>query len=581
MTYAADDYVAPRPVKVMFHVDKLPYDQGMRRQLSMSLTTLAKRQHDGSAQEHRLTAQLLMLAMRLDRKNDSAVELNKRLSRGKDSREIDEESKRKAMRSLRWAIGKLSNISTSSDARILEAYLKDVHTALENNASIAITDEEKTRWEGIVPVLVMKSVSDRADPIAHGSDGRPKLPRPPRPPITDPGDEDKKPEFTQWSNHTSTITTPLIFFKIEDERTIRNEQLATMKTKISPRIKMESILSLELVPWADVEMIEEFTDKINPVMKELFGKYESVKVEITTSGRLSDRNRSRILLPLSLQLKASAEKIEIRNRICVLGNLSGDSITRGSDFYQLLKYFRNSEIKNYRILVPSNAEADLRQLIALEEEDFFVRNEVIQVSNIDEAVDMLGKSKNSSINLASVEFAKIQEMIGDKSVGPFAVNSGVKSKLEEIVAKNPNHLSAKMILLRGNPSRGRKLDSFFVADELSVVLGRTSYLNKRTADRLSAGHLYEMAQAIEEKIEELSPLLDNKDRELPVHLVEIKDYLETLARAAARRHKDEREEKRVSKILIRTLEDNLAGFKLKYKEARTQLDSILKHHPNK
>jgi len=64
--HAQNSYIAPKHTQVMFRVDKLPMDKGSRKWLSMHLTTLAKREHDGSEKQQRLTAQLLMLAMRLD-----------------------------------------------------------------------------------------------------------------------------------------------------------------------------------------------------------------------------------------------------------------------------------------------------------------------------------------------------------------------------------------------------------------------------------------------------------------------------------------------------------------------------------
>ncbi len=574
--YAEDPYVAPQAIKIMFHLDKLPIDQGTRRHLSLNLTILAKRAHDGSAVEHRLTAQLLMLAMRLDRENTSAFELNKNLSKGRALPVSDVQAKVKALHKLRRTIDLLSKTDRLSEARILEAYLQDVLIALDNNSPLAAADEEsKKRWDGIVSAAEKKP-KRHTDPIVKRPDHSVKDVEP-TPPKLDP--KDKRPEFTKWTRQSTGIATPLIFFKMEDERTRYSDQMAIINTLISPRVKMESQLSLELKPWADAEQIEVFQSKIDRLMKAQFGKYESLKVEITTSGRLSERSRYRILLPLCLQLKASQRNIQMREGICVLGKLSGNNITRESDFWHLLKFVRKSDTKNYRLLIPLNAEADLRQLIALEEEDFFVRNEVLMVSNIEESVDLLGKSEKPAINEASAEFAKIQQMIGVKSVGPFAANKNIRAKLEEIIAKNPNHLSAKMILLRGNVSRSKKLDTYFIADELSVLLNNTSYLNKRAEEDISGRHLEKMAKEIEAKLEELEPFLDANDRKLPGHLIEIQDYLETIAKAKAKQLQDMRQEKRASKAAKKTITEALGSFKTKYIEAKTHLDQIMSQPP--
>jgi hypothetical protein len=580
--YAEDTYLPPKAIKVMFHVDKLPIDKGMRKQLSMNLTILAKRAHGGDAMEHRLTAQLLMLAMRLDRENTSAAELNKSLSKGGILPVSDVQAKVKSLQKLRDTIDLFSKADQLSEERLLNDYLKDVLVKLDKNSPLAaVHKEDKNRWTGIV-IAFDNSSPERAIPNPISS---PKPAptaeltenlvneRKPIPP--EPDQNNKKQEFTKWTKHNSGITTPLTLFTMLDDRARYRHEIVTMNTQISPRVKMESNLSLELKPWADAEKIDDFKNRIDPLMKAQFGKYESLKVEITTSGRLSSRSQRQILWPLFLQLKASERNIQVREGILVLGRLSGQNITRGSDFWHVLKLLRKSDAKNRRLLVPVSAERHLKQLVALEEEDFFVRNEVLLVSNLEESVDLLGQSVKSSVNEASVEFTKIQQMIGDKSVGPFAVNKEIRMRLEGILAKNPNHLSAKMILLRGNVSRPRKLDSYFIADELSVLLKKTSFMNKRAVEDIGGGHLGRLAEEIGKAVKELDPFLDSDDREMTSQLIEITGYLETLARAKAKQQEDFYQEKRESSAVKRTITQALDDFKVKYLEVKTHLDKVM------
>lgn len=582
--HAEDSYVAPQANKIMFQVDKLPIDKGIRKHLSINLTTLAKRSHDGSAQEHRLTAQLLMLAIRLDRENISAVELNQNLSKGGVLPVSDVQAKVDALKKLKRMIEMLTGTDKLSEGRVLEVYLKDVYIALDGNSPLAATHKENlNRWDGVVPVFVRKNTDlDKpkpAEPVEAGNEN--DMPDKPNIPNSADGEEEelgsteldineKKQEFTKWTKHNSGITTPLIFVKQTDDKLEYSHVIATMYTQISPRVKLESILSLELKPWAKPDRIEVFQKYLNPLMKEQFGEYESLQVEITTSGQLSEKSDEKILLPLCLQLKASEKNIQIRDGIAVLGKLSGKEITRNIDFWHLLKILRKSDAKNQRLLIPFSAEADLRQLVALEEEDFFVRYEVLLVSNIDESVDLLAQSSIDAVKEASEEFSKIQQMIGMKSVGPFAVNKKVRARLEGILAKNPNHLSAKMILLRGGVSRSRKLDSYFIADELSVLLKETSYLNDKDKENLNAESLVKLAKKIEETVEELYPFVDSEDRELVTYLTDIADFLETISRAKG---------KRESIAIDRTITNALNNFKIKYLEAKTHFDSIMSSPP--
>lgn len=578
--YAEENYIAPQPNKIMFHVDKLPLDAGMRQKLSTNLTTLAKRTHDGSAAEHRLTAQLLMLAMRLDRDNKSASELSYNLAQGDVLPVSDVKARLKALEWLRVVVEVLGRTDRLSEARVLEVYLKDVLIALDMNSPLAAVHKENAnRWDGILPAYVRKRPRAKIPediPEPHVSSDISILPLSggkvlDEKSLNDLEIENPKPSnFIKWTNRSTAISLPLVLVEKDEFKSIYRTEMVEMRTLISPRVKLESELSLELKPWIKPEYVSEFKHRLEPFMKQYFGKYESLKIEVTTDGHLSTRNKENIILPLCLQLIASQKDIQIRDGMSVLGKLSGNKITRGSDFWHLLKILRSSDRSNQRLLIPYTAEPDMKQLVALEEEDFFVKNEVLLVSSIEEAEDLLAMSKKAEINEASQEFAKIQQMIGSKSVGPFAVNKKVRAVLESILIKNPNHLSAKLILLRGDVSRSRKLDTYFVADELSTLLEQTAYLTDKKAFEINGHSLNEVVNKIDAVIEELEPFIAANDRSLVTYITDIAGYLEEFSRA---------KEKRDSIAIQRTMTNALNNFKLKYQQAKTHLDEIMSKPP--
>ena len=532
---------------------------------------------------------ILMLAMRLDRENTTAAELSKNLAGGGKLPVSDGQERLKALQNVRRNVETLSKTDRLSEARVLEVYLKDVLVGLNNDSPIAASHRENhNRWDGVVAPYVNKSTEQkRPDPDSdnHLSPEQPdtsngdadmpdsSLENEDEPNLTDSDQSQQQLQFTKWTKQSSAIKTPLFLVKMVDDKPIRIEKMVTMFTKISPRVKLESKLILELKPWKKPEEVDSFKSKLDPMMKSEFGEYESVKVEVTTEGILSDKSKNNVSLPLCLQLHASKVNIPIRDGIVVMGQLSGKTIKRNSRFWQQLKLLRKSEANDQRLLIPFNAEPDLKQLVALEEEDFFVRNEVIIVMNLDEAIDLLSESNNADINEASEEFARIQQMIGSKSVGPFAVNKKIRAKLESILIKNPNHLSAKMILLRGDVGRSKNLDSYFVADELSRLLEKTSSLNEKQEDGINGGSLVKIAKEIEEVIEELEPFISAEDRKLTAHLTEIAGYLEDISRAK------EKQSKRESIAVSRTITAALNNFKIKYLEAKAQLDEIMSKPP--
>lgn len=588
INYAESPYESPQPVKIMFQVDKLPMDKGMRQNTSRNLTILAKREHDGSVKEQRLTAQLLMLSMRLDRENKEAPELNKKLSDGGSLPKADEQAWKNALNGIRRTSELLSKTNGLSEAKALDVYLQDVLVAIDGSNPIAARQEEYIkRWEGIVGTVEKEEVIAMPDVIRENNDDPDDVFDQANANNDEPSGEhenrasdgENSQEYARWKMHNSSIKLPLTFFTVEEEHVRHTEEFAFMNIKIFPRVKLDSNLMLELKPWADEEQIGEFKQKLEPMMKTQFGRYESVKVEIETDGRLSSRSLGRMMFPLTLQLKASERNIELKKGLSALGELSGTKITRNHDFWHMLKYYRKEKTSGQRMFIPVAAAADLMQLVALEEEDFFIRNEVLLAPDVDSAVDMMSESKNSDINMAAAEFAKIQAMIGEKSVGPFAVNPKIRADLEGILAKNPNHFSAKMILLRGNVSRPKKLNVYFIADELAIQLNHTSYLNERDENDISGDHANTLAKEIQEAIRNLEPLIDGKDRKITRNLTDLSVILETIARAREKQQQDENNGKRPSKALMKTVTENLAAFKLKYAAAKTEFDTVMEKLP--
>lgn len=574
MTAVGVDYVAPKANNIMFYVDKLPIDHGARKNLSISLTILAKRSHGGSAEQHRLTAKLLMLAIRLDRENYSAVKLNNNLSRGGLLPVSGAQEQRDALQVVNEMVKNLSATDKLSEGQVLAAYLKDVLVTLDQNSPLVSKHMvNESRWEGVVPVLAVKNAGIK--------NPQNQIPREPEiakktEPDSDTSDAEKvefsnDAVYTKWTKLNSEISTPLVFADSLDANPPNKHRVERMLTKISPRVRLESELSLEFKPWVEPEKVEEFKRYIDTQMKKIFGEYESLRIEITTKEKLSANNLRKVAYPLCLQLLASKENTKMNDGLLVLGKLDGQEVTRNPDFWHQLKMLRMREGKNQRLLIPLAAEADLRQLVALEEEDFFVKYEVLLVSNLSESLDLAGESSDALIQQASEEFAKIQEMIGDSSVAPFAVISKVKARLESVLAKNPNHLSAKMILLRGEASRSRKLDSYFVADEFAPLLRKTAYLNEINRDEINGQREEKLASEISSVVEEIYPFVDSEDRELIEYFTEIADLLEQMSRI---------KNKRASTAVERTMSNALNEFKIKYLKATASIDSAMSSPPS-
>ena len=578
MLCARASYIAPKPTQLMFQVDKLPMDKGTRKWLSGNLTTLAKRQHDGSAKEQRLTAQLLMLAMRVDSNNQDAIETNQNLVDGKTPVTVDLEESMKSITKIQLALKNLENTDEGSEAHVLAEYLKDVIHAYEpGNDLVANHQFKHSRWEGILPkpAPAKPKLSD-AKTVAKIETVANKSPKPDN--NLAAGKEAKKEEKkvilpTRWNAQSSSITQPLLIeYKDNKDQTHfqSRTELVRLNVSVSPKEALDSSIELQIEPTIDPGKVSGFKKHIETMMKNRFGKFQSIEMKLSTASKLHQNSRSEILLSICLQLLASEKGISIKEDAMVLGRLEGGKIKRNWDFWKKLKYFLPDGSASGRFIIPAEAEPDLTQLLALEKESFFIKNEVLIAETIEEAVQLLGQSSNTDINDAAKQFANIQRLIGTKSVGPYSVDKQMRKRLEDILSKNPNHLSAKMILLRGDNTRNKRLERFYLAKEISYILNRIGWLVNQKIEHISPSFLEESVKEIEEFQKEYADLTDTKDRDLMAYLSNITETFEVVIR---------NKKKRDSKATNNAIKEAMEQFAKQYKDAKTVVDEILKTLP--
>jgi len=262
--------------------------------------------------------------------------------------------------------------------------------------------------------------------------------------------------------------------------------------------------------------------------------------------------------------------MSLKKETMVLGRLEGDKIKRNWNSWEKLKYFIDDESQSGRMLIAADAEPDLVQLIALEKESFFVRNEVYTIENIEDAIQLLGSSDDSSINKASEEFAEIQRIIGTRSVGPYAADKQMRKRLEAVLSKNPNHLSAKMILLRGDVARNKRLGRYYIAKEVSFILNGIGWLRAEQVERVSSSFLEDKVKQIENFQKEYSDLVASKDRDLTAYLSNIASTFEVVIRS---------KKKRNSKANTKIIKEAMVQFSKQYKDAKKVVDEILRELP--
>ncbi len=538
--YAQSEYVQPQQNRLMFHVDKLPLSKARCTILSEQLTALVRREHDGSAQQHRLSAQTLMLAIRLNPANQDAQRVNQDLANGIKPAAPDQVESTKAMFKIQRIMNGLLASEKGSEAHLLAAYMKDVMIAyMPSDPIYAGHQVDNSRWKGILPALPKPVITDEPKPRLTDTENPKdvgnvvnKPNRGEKPPV-------KKDVFTRWKQQQSTLTLPLQVIHQEGEYDSDGNELVAPKSRtelvvldvtVSPKQGSKSSLSLSVTPSVKDDQLSQFKGMLSSMMNNRFKKYDAVGININTAVKIHSNSRGQLSLPVCLQLMASANGVKLKKGTMVIGVLYGDRIRKGYEFWEKFQYILLDKTKSGRLIVAAEAEPEIIQLIALEKESFFIRNEVLTAGNVQEAAEMLGDSSVPEIKEASDDFAEIQKHIGTKSIGPYAVDKKMRQRLQNIVDKNPNHLSAKMILLRGDATRNKRLERFFIAREANTILNSISWMCGKESYEVGSGYLMKGMKAIDDFDAAYRRLIDTEDRDIGRSLSDVYETLEDLVR---------------------------------------------------
>jgi len=468
----------------------------------------------------------------------------------------------------------LLKAESDREAQVLAAYLKDVVFAYNPDVQIvAGHNEQFSRWQGILPKpepIIVASQPDLAEPIvAIPSETNPEVK-----PATGETEVEKSAEtYVEWRPNSSSITLPLLtrFKRNAYDRNYQNKtELVRLNVSITPKTELNSSVLLRITPKLAINESAIFKRTIETLIRDRFGKFQSVLITLDTKQNLHFSSRADIMLPISLQLMASERGITLKEESWVLGRLEGDRIKRNEDFWEKLEYFLDDESHSGLMIIPKSAEPDLVQLIALEKASFFVRNEVCTVENVEDAIQLLGKGDDSNISEASAQFADIQRIIGTRSVGPYAADKQMRNRLKAVLSKNPNHLSAKMILLRGDAARNKRLDRYYIAKKVSLILNGIGWLGAEQVERISSAFLEGKVKQIENFQKEYSNLVGSKDRDLTTYLSNIASTLEVVIRS---------KKKRKSKTNTKTIKEAMVQFSKQHKDAKKVVDEILRELP--
>lgn len=154
-----------------------------------------------------------------------------------------------------------------------------------------------------------------------------------------------------------------------------------------------------------------------------------------------------------LALETTLAGVEMDPATIVYGNVDRQRVKAAyGSMAEAVKLAREG---GYRlIVVSSEAEAQVRDWVALGDLDRLVHPQMLMAANIDELVAAARIDRAAEVEEAIQLFSEVEELTKKMTLSEAAKNEVVQQRLEAIVAQFPQHLSARMLLAYGKGGDG-------------------------------------------------------------------------------------------------------------------------------
>ncbi len=556
---ALDSYIAANNHAQIVRVDRIPLDGSTMIILSQALSTLAQREQEPVAEELRCSAQLIGLALRLDGKNEHALRLNKLFLRGKIRQFTDPKDFKLALRKIEKMVAYLEKEAAGKEANLLSDMIKDTLLHVDGgNVLLKEHAELQARWLGIVPTLkaysakeeVLKKASvvtnsnnskknnvlllSEKNTLLESENGSIK-------PLELPVDRMVYPESYALQNATllySSIVSESKELELPEDNEYRYYEDTGEVTSLSVQVRRSEeteMVFLEAVSNGDLLNEDQLRAACEAAMTTLWsGELPKGKLEFTIPLRYSYLSKHSVAAPMVMMVHSLLSGEALNEELVI-----GFSLAKNGDFirpdimWSNLKALRKVE-SDHRILITPSTEDDVSQLIAMDEWQFLLQNEIIAVSSLAEAVVWSGEEvKTDFYALASALFEEVQQAAPvNSSIKTFIENPFVREKLIEIVELCPAHISAKLLLTAGSGEGEETLDPrFFAMDIVDITRPLAGLLKKESHLNISSEFAYKVQEELELQLEILQPYVPASEVEFFESILEMNLELRSLGRS--------------------------------------------------
>ncbi|MEM9079823.1 MAG: hypothetical protein AAGC74_03930 [Verrucomicrobiota bacterium] len=533
---ASANYALPDNNVSLIRLERLPLDISHLKKLEQDLITLGFR-HDclDSPAARQTTCQLLFLATQLNPSRDSPNLIHKKLLEDPLQREWDSQRLQATLENIETITTFLLSQSSHPEGKKLAHLLLDPYATLKPESELAALRKKssiKKRWQNAIP------------PISAFKDLPPEqteatLPNPSAPLVEEEITEETPSPIPPRFN--SLVSFPG-FIEVESSPARpRQKRSQIVSLNLSTKPHEKGFLRLEIRPANQPPILSEIRDIALTNIRN-FHDPELLKNTYGMSGLsfqsyYNSRNQFSLALPLALTLHSCLTAQEISSDWILCADLDKQGkLSVSPNITQYLDILaKESPPQPRRVLVSKTIEPYLLACLIQKQDQLFLDFEFISCSKIDQAIKLVVENNASPSTLsAQKQFAEIRRVAEGKSLGAFVTNSHVLSRLQQVANDDPNHLSARLLAIRGSNSYPSKFETEVLAAHLTTrlyPLKRLPYLQTRQLEETAFNSIH---QTIRDDIDPLEKFVALNDRELYQKTLSVVNLLRTMGREQQR-----------------------------------------------
>jgi len=471
------DYVAPNFRKDVFDPDKILLGKSERRLLCSALTAAAANfPEDKTGVSFQLKEMALAIALRLDAAHLGAQKTHRSLVKKQRPVKIPAfDTKVMIADRLRKTSMLLSDAEAVSDEKVLSCYLLDIARHLDplNTEGIALLKRATTSakypgWGGVLNSAVSDGFLFPTEGETNTANGGPATPDTP-PEIPEPAGD---PESDLKATESAALF--LGFEKSASGALVGGMVKISLKVDPSIREAGQPVRVLFPTPPLQDEIpLGQSNDSVISALSRIYPDWPASgrKIIARFSPEYLAINKKSGELALALALDSLFSGTPSKVPTAAVGMVTPKGGLGGVDALpRRVRYLQNSALCE-RLIIPTANEADLMDILIAGSLKPLLRLQVFKASTLAEALKISRSDFTPEEQKALLDFIEIRNVAG-RSTSPSEIirTEIVKSRLAEIVAAMPTHVSASLLLRYASGDLPPRMSDRGSVDELRTII---------------------------------------------------------------------------------------------------------------